>query len=132
MLDSRVYILKNISETKRLSELPTYNQHGEVRTLAGIASPVSINRSNTVSLHVKITNAVGVAGGKIGCYLYGINPKDVPFLGLEGVYYEFEVPFTGNEEIMLDILGTGASFIDPVIKLTAGSCDVAIIMCGKE
>lgn len=132
MLYSRAYIIGNISETKRLSEVDILNQNGKVISKAGGASPVSIFNSSPVSIHVKISNAVGLSGAKVGCYVYGINPKEVPFLDLQGVYYQGEVPFSGDGEILLDITETGAAFIDPVITIGSGSCDVVIIVCGKD
>jgi len=130
-LTPRLYnIVETISASKKFTEL-TFT---DPRLTVASGQWISARNCSRFCIHLIVTNASTLTAN-LSAFVSGIDPAEVVGVTVNGVRYDggsSDVPISANGEYILDIVSTSASFINPYIEISAGTCTVDLIVSGKS
>lgn len=96
-------------------------------------SRLDIRQATHVGIHIIITNAAGLTANLtalVGALLP--DPARDTFVGATYDNGASDITISADGEYFLDITATAAAFIDPVLEVSAGSCNAEIFIVGKS
>ena len=130
-LSPRLYdIVETISASKKFTEL-TFT---DPRLTVAAGDWISARNCSRVCLHLIVSNASTLTAN-LSAFVSGIDPNTVVGVTINGARYDggsSDVPISADGEYILDIVATSASYINPYIEISAGSCTVDLIVSGKS